>query len=158
MSTLSEALRSQTHEFANRLHTIVALIELGRADEALRFASDELDLGQVLADQVVAAVDEPVLAALLLGKSAQARERAVELELHVSPDFGTPQVPVRDLVTVLGNLVDNALDAAAPRWAGAGAGTDADVEADAANRVPDHEPRNGRSSWFGTAVHPAPRP
>ncbi|WP_209561478.1 ATP-binding protein [Frigoribacterium sp. PvP032] len=142
MSTLSEALRSQTHEFANRLHTIVALIELGRADEALRFASDELDLGQVLADQVVAAVDEPVLAALLLGKSAQARERAVELELRVSPDFGTPQVPVRDLVTVLGNLVDNALDAAAPRWAGAGAGTDADVEADAANRVPNHEPRN----------------
>jgi len=141
MSTLSAALRSQTHEFANRLHTIVALIELGRADDALRFASDELDLGQVLADQVVAAVDEPVLAALLLGKSAQARERAVELELHVSPDFGTPRVPVRDLVTVLGNLVDNALDAAAPRWADAGAGTEADVEADTSNRVPNHEPR-----------------
>ncbi|TDT64279.1 ATP-binding protein [Frigoribacterium sp. PhB116] len=141
MSTLSAALRSQTHEFANRLHTIVALIELGRADDALRFASDELDLGQVLADQVVAAVDEPVLAALLLGKSAQARERAVELELHVSPGFGTPRVPVRDLVTVLGNLVDNALDAAAPRWADAGAGTEADVEADTSNRVPNHEPR-----------------
>jgi two-component system CitB family sensor kinase len=147
MSTLSTALRSQTHEFANRLHTIVALIELGRADEALRFASDELDLGQVLADQVVAAVDEPVLAALLLGKSAQARERAVELELHVSPDLGTPRVPVRDLVTVLGNLVDNALDAAAPRWAGAepGAGaapTRAGAEVDlATNREPDHEPR-----------------
>jgi len=126
MSTLSEALRSQTHEFANRLHTIVALIELGRADEALRFASDELDLGQVLADQVVAAVDEPVLAALLLGKSAQARERAVDLRLHVSPDFGTPRVPVRDLVTVVGNLVDNALDAAAPR---------ARAEADAADHA-----------------------
>jgi two-component system CitB family sensor kinase len=137
MSTLSEALRAQTHEFANRLHTIVALIELGRADEALRFASDELDLGQVLADQVVAAVDEPVLAALLLGKSAQARERAVELELHVDPDLGTPGVPVRDLVTVLGNLVDNALDAAAPRLdAGAGAGAGS-----AANRVPNHELR-----------------
>ncbi|MBD8610397.1 Spo0B domain-containing protein [Frigoribacterium sp. CFBP 13729] len=148
MSTLSAALRSQTHEFANRLHTIVALIELGRADEALRFASDELDLGQVLADQVVAAVDEPVLAALLLGKSAQARERAVELELHVSPDFGSPRVPVRDLVTVLGNLVDNALDAAAPRWADAG--TDVDVEGTDAgpedertvNPVVDDEPRN----------------
>ncbi len=148
MSTLSAALRSQTHEFANRLHTIVALIELGRADEALRFASDELDLGQVLADQVVAAVDEPVLAALLLGKSAQARERAVELELHVSPDFGSPRVPVRDLVTVLGNLVDNALDAAAPRWADAG--TDVDVEGTDAgpedertvNPVVADEPRN----------------
>jgi two-component system CitB family sensor kinase len=143
MSTLSEALRAQTHEFANRLHTIVALIELGRADEALRFASDELDLGQVLADQVVAAVDEPVLAALLLGKSAQARERAVELELHVSPDFGTPRVPVRDLVTVLGNLVDNALDAAAPRWrhAHTGAGLEHDLER-TVNPVVAHPPRN----------------
>ena len=153
MSTLSEALRSQTHEFANRLHTIVALIELGRADEALRFASDELDLGQVLADQVVAAVDEPVLAALLLGKSAQARERAVELELHVDPDLGTPRMPVRDLVTVLGNLVDNALDAAAPRLGtdadadgGAGAGADADAGA-AANRDPHREP--GESAVHG---------
>ena len=155
MSTLSAALRSQTHEFANRLHTIVALIELGRPDEALRFASDELDLGQVLADQVVAAVDEPVLAALLLGKSAQARERAVELELQVTPDFGTPRVPVRDLVTVIGNLVDNALDAAAPRWAGAEpraeAGPEAEAEAEfAANRVPHHEPRE-------IAVHGAER-
>ena len=153
MSTLSAALRSQTHEFANRLHTIVALIELGRPDEALRFASDELDLGQVLADQVVAAVDEPVLAALLLGKSAQARERAVELELQVTPDFGTPRVPVRDLVTVIGNLVDNALDAAAPRWAGAGPGAGAGPEVEfefAANRVPHHEPRE-------IAVHGAER-
>jgi sensor histidine kinase regulating citrate/malate metabolism len=153
MSTLSAALRSQTHEFANRLHTIVALIELGRADEALRFASDELDLGQALADQVVAAVDEPVLAALLLGKSAQARERAVELELHVSPDFGSPRVPVRDLVTVLGNLVDNALDAAAPRWADADPGDGAappraGAEVDlAANREPDHEP--GKNAVHG---------
>jgi two-component system CitB family sensor kinase len=153
MSTLSEALRAQTHEFANRLHTIVALIELGRADEALRFASDELDLGQVLADQVVAAVDEPVLAALLLGKSAQARERAVELELHVSPDFGTPRVPVRDLVTVLGNLVDNALDAAAPRWRDAHTGADVNTDTDTGaglehdlertvNPVVAHAPRN----------------
>ncbi|TWX37012.1 PAS domain-containing protein [Frigoribacterium sp. ACAM 257] len=148
MSTLSAALRSQTHEFANRLHTIVALIELGRADEALRFASDELDLGQVLADQVVAAVDEPVLAALLLGKSAQARERAVELELVVSPDFGTPRVPVRDFVTVIGNLVDNALDAAAPRWADVG-GEVADAGPERGhehehpmNPVVDDEPRN----------------
>ncbi|MBF4580152.1 ATP-binding protein [Frigoribacterium sp. VKM Ac-2530] len=148
MSTLSAALRSQTHEFANRLHTIVALIELGRADEALRFASDELDLGQVLADQVVAAVDEPVLAALLLGKSAQARERAVELELHVSPDLGTPRVPVRDLVTVIGNLVDNALDASAPRWADADPGAGAEAEVDlATNREPDHEP--GKNAVHG---------
>src|SRR5690606_21099148 len=63
----SEALRSQAHEAANRLHTVVSLIELGRAEEAVDFATAELELAQALTDQVVAAVGEPVLAALLLG-------------------------------------------------------------------------------------------
>lgn len=114
MRTLSDALRSQTHEFSNRLHTIVSLIELGRGDEALRFAADELDLGQRLADRVVASIDEPTLAALLLGKAAQARERSIELRVDVEPDLGTIDVEPGDLVTILGNLVDNAFDAVAP--------------------------------------------
>ena len=80
----SQALRSQAHEAANRLHTVVSLIELGRAEEAVEFATAELELAQTLTDQVVAAVGEPVLAALLLGKTAQAHERGVELV--VSPD------------------------------------------------------------------------
>lgn len=114
MRTLSDALRSQTHEFSNRLHTIVSLIELGRGDEALRFAADELDLGQRLADRVVASIDEPTLAALLLGKAAQARERSIDLRVDVDPDLGTIDVDPGDLVTILGNLVDNAFDAVAP--------------------------------------------
>ena len=73
------ALRSQAHEAANRLHTVVSLIELDRAEEAVDFATAELELAQTLTDQVVAAVSEPVLAALLLGKAAQANERGVEL-------------------------------------------------------------------------------
>ncbi|TXS56974.1 ATP-binding protein [Streptomyces sp. t39] len=113
----TQALRSQAHEAANRLHTVVSLIELGRADEAVDFATAELELAQVLTDRVVGAVGEPVLAALLLGKTAQANERGVELVLtedsriddHVLPDT----LPPRDLVTVLGNLIDNAVDAAA---------------------------------------------
>ncbi|MFD8741315.1 histidine kinase, partial [Streptomyces sp. NPDC059618] len=75
----TQALRSQAHEAANRLHTVVSLIELGRAEEAVDFATAELELAQALTDQVVAAVSEPVLAALLLGKTAQANERGVEL-------------------------------------------------------------------------------
>lgn len=71
----SQALRSQAHEAANRLHTVVSLIELGRTEQALAFATAELELAQVLTDRVVGAVGEPVLAALLLGKAAQANER-----------------------------------------------------------------------------------
>ncbi|MGR4878537.1 ATP-binding protein [Streptomyces sp. LARHCF249] len=110
----TQALRSQAHEAANRLHTVVSLIELGRADEAVEFATAELELAQALTDEVVTAVGEPVLVALLLGKAAQAHERGVEL--LVTPDStaidGGPGTPsARDLVTVVGNLVDNAMDA-----------------------------------------------
>ncbi|MGW2404609.1 sensor histidine kinase [Streptomyces sp. NPDC001739] len=114
----AEALRSQAHEAANRLHTVVSLIELGRAEEAVTFATAELELAQALTDQVVGAVAEPVLAALLLGKAAQANERGVELTLtpdsRIDDGVLPPGLPARDLVTVLGNLLDNAIDAAAP--------------------------------------------
>ncbi|MCX6399426.1 MAG: sensor histidine kinase [Propionibacteriales bacterium] len=107
---LTESLRSQNHESANRLHTVVSLIEMGRSDEAVDFATSELQVAQVLADQVVAAVDDPVVAALLLGKSAEAAEQGIELAISGEVPEGSG-VPPRDLVTLLGNLVDNAFDA-----------------------------------------------
>ncbi|WP_030154061.1 sensor histidine kinase [Streptomyces sp. NRRL S-244] len=110
----TEALRSQAHEAANRLHTVVSLIELGRADEAVDFATAELQLAQALTDEVVTGVGEPVLVALLLGKAAQAHERGVELVVTSDSravDGRTGALPARDLVTVLGNLLDNAVDA-----------------------------------------------
>ncbi|MFF8441663.1 ATP-binding protein [Streptomyces californicus] len=135
----TQALRSQAHEAANRLHTVVSLIELGRVEEAVEFATAELELAQVLTDRVVGAVEEPVLAALLLGKAAQANERGVELVLAEDSliDDGAlpPSLAHRDLVTILGNLIDNAVDAVsegfegdegaavpAPRAAGGAAG------------------------------------
>ncbi|MFI0814277.1 ATP-binding protein [Streptomyces sp. NPDC021098] len=112
----AEALRSQAHEAANRLHAVVSLIELGREDEAVEFATAELELAQALTDQVVAAVAEPVLAALLLGKAAQASERGVELVLtpdsRIDDGLLPPGLAARDLVTIVGNLIDNAIDAA----------------------------------------------
>ncbi|CAM5405970.1 sensor histidine kinase [Streptomyces atroolivaceus] len=112
----TQALRSQAHEAANRLHTVVSLIELGRVEEAVEFATAELELAQVLTDRVVGAVAEPVLAALLLGKAAQANERGVELVLaedSLIDDGALPSsLAPRDLVTILGNLIDNAVDAA----------------------------------------------
>ena len=110
---LTEALRSQAHESANRLHTVVSLIELDRAQEALEFATDELSMAQRLTDQVVGAVHEPALAALLLGKSAQASEHGIDFV--VGDDVVVPDgiAPSRDLVTIVGNLVDNAFDAVA---------------------------------------------
>jgi sensor histidine kinase regulating citrate/malate metabolism len=112
----AEALRSQAHEASNRLHTVVSLIELGRPDDAVEFATAELELAQALTDRVVAAVGEPVLAALLLGKAAEANERGVELLVTEDSRIDDGVLPAalaaRDLVTILGNLIDNAIDAA----------------------------------------------
>jgi sensor histidine kinase regulating citrate/malate metabolism len=110
---LAEALRSQAHEAANRLHSVISLIELGRTEQALTFATEELALAQQLTDLVVSAVHEPVLAALLLGKAAEANERGVALEVDPASSVPESVIPARDLVTVVGNLLDNAIDAAA---------------------------------------------
>ncbi|MEO6472667.1 MAG: sensor histidine kinase [Aeromicrobium sp.] len=109
---LADTLRSQNHEASNRLHTIVSLIEIGKPEAAVEFATRELELAQQFTDRMVESVDEPVIAALLLGKMAQAAERGVELSFDPeSIVTGTPFTPA-DAVTVLGNLIDNALDAA----------------------------------------------
>jgi len=109
---LADSLRSQNHESANRLHTVVSLVELGRVDDAVDFATRELELAQRLTDRVVVAVDDPVLAALMLGKTAQAAERGVRLVLAPGSTVHAHAFEAHDLVTILGNLVDNAIDAA----------------------------------------------
>lgn len=113
MKTLSDALRAQTHEHANRLHMIVSLLELGRTPQALEFATKDLELSQQLTDDMVASVDEPVMSALVMGKAAEAHERGVELEVRTSGNSGVRGLEIQDLVTILGNLLDNAIDAAA---------------------------------------------
>ncbi len=108
---LAESLRSQNHEAANRLHTVVSLVELGRTEEALDFATEELEVAQLLTDRVVASVSDPVVSALLLGKTAQAAERGVQLRLGDTTEVTGLPIEQRDAVTILGNLLDNAIDA-----------------------------------------------
>ncbi|MCU1639676.1 MAG: sensor histidine kinase [Microbacteriaceae bacterium] len=111
--TLSDALRSQTHEYANRLHTVVSLLELGRTPEAIELIAHEAETSQSLADDVLGMADEPALAALLLGKVAQAGERGIDLGLIIAEDLPRSSLSPSELVSVVGNLTDNAMDAAA---------------------------------------------
>ena len=120
--SLTEALRAQAHDFSNRLHTIAGLIELGRQEEAIQMTTESSSVSQELTESLLERVGDPVLGALLLGKSAVAAERGIQFRLspdsRLDGDAGHP----RDLITVVGNLIDNALDAAAtssnggPRW------------------------------------------
>ncbi|MFI6901932.1 ATP-binding protein [Nonomuraea sp. NPDC050394] len=108
----AESLRSAAHEAANRLHTVITLVELGRSEQAVAFATAELRSAQELTDRVVGSVREPVLAALLLGKSAQAAERGVELVISEDSRLEDVEMAARDLVTIVGNLLDNAIEVA----------------------------------------------
>ncbi|GAB2980300.1 sensor histidine kinase [Nocardioides montaniterrae] len=109
---LTDSLHALNHEAANRLHAVVSLIELGRPDDALEFATTELQLAQSLTDRLVAAAGDPALTALLVGKSAEAAERGIELTVEGElPQLAA--VASRDLITVVGNLVDNVFEAVA---------------------------------------------
>lgn len=112
LQVLADSLRAQAHESANKLHTVVTMVEMGRPQEAVALATRELELSQRLVDRLSEAVSEPALVALLLGKTAQADERGIALT--VTEDTQLPAdvaLTGQELVTVLGNLIDNAMDA-----------------------------------------------
>ena len=112
---LADSLRAQAHESANQLHTIVGLVELGRYEEAVAFATEQVEVAQELLSGLQERIDEPALVALLLGKTALARERGAALEVDSGSRFAATGLPSTELVTIVGNLIDNALDALADR-------------------------------------------
>ena len=98
----SEALRAQAHESANRMHTVISLIELGETDHALTFAVSEMQTAQRLADRVLEGVGNPAVAALLLAKSAQGAERGIELIVRPGSYLPPDAAPDHELVTIVG--------------------------------------------------------
>jgi sensor histidine kinase regulating citrate/malate metabolism len=115
LQVLTDSLRAQAHEAANKLHTVITMVEMGRPDDAVNFATEELALSQRLVDRLSDDVGEPALVALLLGKTAQADERGIALtvteETHLPSAMDHMPLTPQEMVTVLGNLVDNAMDA-----------------------------------------------
>ncbi|MFI8519145.1 ATP-binding protein [Streptomyces sp. NPDC085481] len=109
---LIDALRAQDHEHANRLHTLLGLLELEMYEEAAEFVTEVVGVHRATAEQVTEKVRDPLLAALLVGKATVAAERGVSLRIAPGSLLPDRLVDPRELVTVVGNLVDNALDAA----------------------------------------------
>ncbi|MGW5242193.1 ATP-binding protein [Monashia sp. NPDC004114] len=117
---LTTALRAQEHEFSNRLHVLSVLLEIGEVEEAARYSQQLWQETSLASEEIRSRVGAPVVAALLLAKSTVAAERDVVLLLDPSSRLAAGDVQDLPLVTVLGNLIDNAVDAVAddPRAAG----------------------------------------
>jgi sensor histidine kinase regulating citrate/malate metabolism len=110
--TVTDTLRAQAHEFANQLHVISGLIQIGEYDSVVQFVNGATVERTRLNDDVTRRIEDPALAALLIAKASLATERGVELKLD--PRSALPRVKdelSRDITTVVGNLVDNAFDA-----------------------------------------------
>lgn len=109
----ADSLRSQSHEYSNKLHTIAGLIQIGATDEAQALIGQEAQSHQELITLLREAVSDPVLAGCLLGKYNRAKEMG--LHLIIDPDsrmLSLPEkLPREHLVSIIGNLIDNALEA-----------------------------------------------
>jgi two-component system, CitB family, sensor kinase len=113
VDALTDALRAQQHEFSNRMHTVAGLIELGDPDAAVRYALDVSGQAAGRAEAIRERVAAPEIAALLLAKATVAAERGVELELSDESRLVATGIDTTTMVSIVGNLIDNAIDAAA---------------------------------------------
>ncbi len=107
------ALRAQSHEFKNTIHTIAGLLQLGRYDEAIAFIMDTSEKQQDTVDILVKKIREPLIGGLLLGKLALANEWGIKLVIDEACSLPAlfPKSSNSQLITVIGNLIDNAFDA-----------------------------------------------
>ncbi|MET8575214.1 ATP-binding protein [Streptomyces sp. NPDC005012] len=110
----SELLRAQAHEFANQMHTVSGLVEIGAHEEVVRHIRALTRRRESLDITLSRRVRDTAVAALLAAKGSQAAERAVTLRIsdRTSLDRLAPE-DAADVATVVGNLVDNAVDAVA---------------------------------------------
>ncbi|MDP6656629.1 MAG: sensor histidine kinase [SAR324 cluster bacterium] len=110
----SEALRAQTHEYSNKLHTLAGLIQLGSHKEALDLIGRETSGYQELLGTLAETVPEPILSAIILGKYNRAQELRINFKLD--PESRMIDIPENisreKIVTILGNLLENAIEAA----------------------------------------------
>jgi two-component system, CitB family, sensor kinase len=109
--SVTDTLRAQTHEFANQLHTISGLVQLGEYDAVRDLVGTLTRRRAEINDAVTSRISDPAVAALLIAKTSLAAESGVSLQLAPESHLSalTPAVAT-DAITLLGNLIDNAVD------------------------------------------------
>ncbi|KOR80972.1 histidine kinase [Bacillus sp. FJAT-21352] len=109
----AEGLRAQTHEYSNRLYTLLGLIQLGSYKDAMDFISKEVDVTQGFIHFLMKEVPDPIIAGFILGKVSLASELKIDFTIDSESSFkDIPSEIDRDLlVTIIGNLINNAFEA-----------------------------------------------
>ncbi|MFF0095131.1 ATP-binding protein [Streptomyces canus] len=110
---LTDALRAQQHEFTNRMHTVAGLLDIGDLDAAYEYAVESAGADQALTESVRERIGHALLVGLIVAKTTVAAERGVRMVLSEDSALGEDPPHLRGLLTIVGNLLDNAIDAAA---------------------------------------------
>lgn len=109
----ADALRSQTHEFMNKLHVILGMVQMKIYDKLADYVKYISNSFQTEVGFLSARIKDPVIAGFIIGKASYAREQGAILNITENSFFPTPKsnVVLQDVVTILGNLIDNSVEA-----------------------------------------------
>lgn len=110
---LVDSMRANNHDFTNKLHVILGLIQMGMYDDATKYIENITLMQRASISKIMSAVDEPAIAALLIGKNARASELNIRFIFKEESRYSKADLSLSSemLVTVIGNLIDNAFDA-----------------------------------------------
>ncbi|MEH6955888.1 DcuS/MalK family sensor histidine kinase [Neobacillus drentensis] len=111
--TYADTLRAQAHEFMNKLHVILGMVHTGHYEKVVEYISETVDHRNSEIGFVTKKIKDPVFAGFLIGKLSYARETGVELSVSCTHPLMKPVVSdvTHELITIVGNLVDNAIKA-----------------------------------------------
>ncbi|MGR3764466.1 DcuS/MalK family sensor histidine kinase [Rossellomorea sp. NS-SX7] len=117
VKSYAEALRAQSHEFMNKMHVILGLVNLEEYTRLERYIKELVSFRADEVNTVSSKVKDPALAGFIMGKMSYAREKNVLLTVDCHdfiPEPGDPSI-THELITVIGNLLDNSIEAMADR-------------------------------------------
>lgn len=113
VKSYAEALRAQSHEFMNKLQVILGMVRMKNYDQLTNFINDTVQNRHKEIGIVTTNIENPVLSGFILGKLSYAREAGVELSVNTQTSIPEPiqSSTIHELITILGNLIDNGIEA-----------------------------------------------
>ncbi|MDE6593633.1 MAG: sensor histidine kinase [Oscillospiraceae bacterium] len=108
-----DSMRANNHDFNNKLHVILGLIQMGNTKEAIEYIGSYTSTHRRVMQNIIKNIEDPTVAALLIGKWQRAGELGIDFALEKGSKLTRSDISVSsgDLVTIIGNLLDNAMDA-----------------------------------------------